>query len=44
MKFKNKSTGVILEPASKMVEEQLSKSNMYEVVKETTKKKSEKSE
>lgn len=44
MKFKNISTGVILEPKTKLVQEQLSKSNMYEVVKETTKKKSEKSE
>lgn len=44
MKFKNITTGIILEPNSKTVEEQLSKSNMYEVVKETTKKKTEKSE
>lgn len=44
MKFKNITTGIILEPNSKTVEEQLSKSNTYEVVKETTKKKTEKSE
>lgn len=44
MKFKNISTGVILEPKTKLVEEQLSKSNMYKEVKETAKKKTEKAE
>lgn len=40
MKFKNIMTGVILEPKSRMVEEQLNKSNMYEILKEATKKES----
>ena len=44
MKFKNKMTGVVLEPSSKLVEEQLSKSSAYEIVKETAKKKTEKAE
>ena len=44
MKFKNKMTGVVLEPKSKLVEEQLSKSSAYEIVKETAKKKTEKAE
>ena len=44
MKFKNKMTGVVLDPNSKLVEEQLSKSSAYEIVKETAKKKTEKAE
>lgn len=44
MKFKNKMTGIVLEPSSKLVIEQLSKSSAYEVVKESTKQKTEKAE
>lgn len=44
MKFKNKMTGVVLAPNSKLVKEQLSKSSAYEMVKETAKKKIEKAE
>lgn len=43
MKFKNKQTGVILEPTSKFVEEQISKSDLYEEVKEVKKTDSKKS-
>lgn len=38
MKFKNKKTGVIIEPNSKFVQEQMSKSDLYEEIKETKKK------
>ena len=38
MKFKNKTTGVILIPSSKEVIEQLKKSKDYEEVKEQPKK------
>lgn len=43
MKFKNKRTGAILEPNSKLVQEQMSKSDLYEEIKEikVTKKKEE---
>ena len=41
MKFKNVKTGAILEPNSKFTEEQMKKSDLYEEVKETAKKKAE---
>jgi hypothetical protein len=46
MKFKNKTTGVILIPSSKEVIEQLQKNDDYELVveKEPTKKTSKKEE
>lgn len=41
MKFRNKKTGVVLEPKSNFVEEQISKSDLYEEMKENTKRKKE---
>ena len=42
MKFKNRTTGVVLEPNTKAVEEMLKASTEYEEIKETKKKSTEK--